>query len=55
MVNRIQAQVTSCLKMADSLQEGILLILLQAAPTHGITDWFKIGQLRQAPAGILLI
>ena len=30
--------------MADSLQEGILLILLQADRTHGITDWFKIGK-----------
>ena len=35
--------------MADSLQEGILLILLQADRTHGITDWFKIGkEVRQA-------
>ena len=33
MVNRVQAQFTSCLKTADSLQDGIPLALLPAAPT----------------------
>ena len=33
MVNRVQAQFTSCLKVADSLQDGIRLALLPVAPT----------------------
>ena len=38
MVSKVQAQFTSCLKMADSLQDGIPLALLPVVPTFPPPD-----------------